>query len=104
MEKFTSGPWFYRGTLGPHSAPHLLGPYIIENSDGTQLASVTGWRNELNLANARLISASPDLYFACSAALNLLVGHVMDGSLGHHPDNPGPTMLRNALAKAGTCC
>ena len=51
-------------------------------------------------ANARLIAAAPDLLWAAKSALALLCGDGQDGTLGHHPGNPVPTVLRNAIAKA----
>jgi len=57
----TPGPWSYRGSLGPHSNPHLLGPHVVENATGIQIAILNGWRSEVSEANARLIAAAPDL-------------------------------------------
>ena len=54
----TPGPWIYRATLGPQSAPWLEGPHIIENSDGELIATMSGWRSDTSGANARLIAQS----------------------------------------------
>ena len=61
MSKHTPGPWSYRGSLGPHSNPHLLGPHVVENATGIQIAILNGWRSEVSEANARLIAAAPAL-------------------------------------------
>jgi hypothetical protein len=57
----TPGPWSYRGSLGPHSNPHLLGPHVVENATGIQIAILNGWRSEVSEVNARLIAAAPAL-------------------------------------------
>jgi hypothetical protein len=49
---------------------------------------------------ARLEKAAPALLKACKAALAKLTGDGWDGTLGHHPDNPVPKMLREAIRKA----
>ena len=41
-----------------------------------------------------------ELLDAAKAALAKICGDGWDGSLGHHPDNPLPTQLRRAIAKA----
>ena len=41
-----------------------------------------------------------DLLEACKAAYALLTGTGQDGTMGHHPDNPVPAMLRKAINKA----
>lgn len=40
------------------------------------------------------------LLAACKAAYAKMTGDGWDGTLGHHPDNPVPQMLRAAIAKA----
>lgn len=47
------------------------------------------------VCNAHLIAAAPNLLAACEEAYALLTG-----TLGHHPDNPVPTLLREEIAKA----
>jgi|LakMenEpi03Aug12_release.lakeMendotaPanAssembly.Ray.scaffolds.fasta_scaffold898849_2 hypothetical protein len=61
MSKHTQR-WRYRGTLGPPSNPHFEGPYVIENEEGVQIASVNGGRNEVSKANARLLADAPRMY------------------------------------------
>jgi hypothetical protein len=39
----------------------LLGPHVVENATGIQIAILNGWRSEVSEANARLIAAAPDL-------------------------------------------
>jgi hypothetical protein len=65
----TPGPWRYRGSLGPQSNPHLLGPHVIESATGIQIAILNGWRSELSEVNARLIAAAPALLEALDAML-----------------------------------
>ena len=48
----------------------------------------------------RLEKAAPALLKACKAAYALLTGTGQDGTMGHHPDNPVPAMLRKAINKA----
>lgn len=55
---------------------------------------------EEHLANVYLIAAAPDLLAACGAALTIITGNGQDGTWGQHPDNPVPTQLRAAIAKA----
>jgi len=66
----TPGPWSYRGSLGPHSNPHLLGPHVVENTTGIQIAILNGWRSEVSEANARLIAAAPALLEALEGFVN----------------------------------
>jgi len=68
----TPGPWSYRGSLGPHSNPHLLGPHVVENATGIQIAILNGWRSEVSEANARLIAAAPALLEALRDMVNTL--------------------------------
>lgn len=53
----TPGEWHRRGTLGPMSAQHLQGPYVIERQDGNSLAHMTGWRTDQQSADAAYIAA-----------------------------------------------
>jgi hypothetical protein len=66
----TPGPWRYRGSLGPQSNPHLLGPHVIESATGIQIAILNGWRSEVSEANARLIAAAPALLEALEGFVN----------------------------------
>ena len=59
--KHTQGPWTARGTLGPHSNPSLKGPCVVEAANGYVLATMNGWRNDEQEANAKLIAAAPTL-------------------------------------------
>ena len=69
----TPGPWRYRGSLGPQSNPHLLGPHVIESATGIQIAILNGWRSELSEANASLIAAAPALLEALETAFAMRV-------------------------------
>ena len=57
----TPGPWTYRGTLGPSSAPTLKGPHVVETTSCIQVAIMSGWASEQSKANAELISRAPDM-------------------------------------------
>lgn len=59
--KHTQGPWTARGTLGPHSNPSLKGPCVVEAANGYVLATMNGWRNDEQEANAKLIAAAPNM-------------------------------------------
>ena len=59
--KHTQGPWTARGTLGPHSNPSLKGPCVVEAANGYVLATMNGWRNDEQEANAKLIAAAPTM-------------------------------------------
>ena len=50
--------WGYRGTLGPPSAEQFKGP------SGEQLATLSGWRDDLQIERAQLMAAAPDLLAA----------------------------------------
>ena len=63
-------------------------------------AQIYGDTKEERDANIRLFKAAPDLLEACKAAHDLIVGDGWDGNLGHHRDNPVPTMLREAIKLA----
>lgn len=62
-EKFT-----YRGTLGPSRAEHLLGPCVIENEAGKQIAILSGRRSDHQVAIARLLASAPELLAALQDA------------------------------------
>ena len=88
MGEHTPGPWIIRHVgIGQ--------PYVIDSNSG-QIALVGPRQSH----DAALIAAAPDLLAACEIALALLTGTGQDGTLGHHPDNPVPAMLRAAIAKA----
>lgn len=55
---------------------------------------------DIQIANANLLAASEDLLKACKAALVKICGDGLDGNYGEHEDNPLPTMLHEAIAKA----
>jgi hypothetical protein len=92
MSKHTPGPWSYRGSLGPQSNPHLLGPHVVENATGIQIAILNGWRSEVSEANARLMAAAPDLLTALIDAADAL--------LIHCPDAWALVQAQKAIAKA----
>lgn len=72
MTSHTPGPWAYRGTLGPKSATHLAGPCVIEiAATGQQIAILSGWRNDRQIADAALMAAAPELL---QALLNFVEG------------------------------
>lgn len=58
------------------------------------------WRTAEDAYNATLMAATPDLLKACKAAYTKICGDGLDGNYGEHEDNPLPTMLREAIAKA----
>ena len=81
----TPGPWSYRGSLGPQSNPHLLGPHVVENATGIQIAILNGWRSEVSEANARLIAAAPELLEALIVARQAAIAW-LDNSWGFDPE------------------
>jgi hypothetical protein len=90
-KEHTPGPWSYRGSLGPHSNPHLLGPHVVENATGIQIAILNGWRSEVSEANARLLAAAPDLLEALIVARQEAIGWYaesrgFDPETDKHPD------------------
>jgi len=89
MNEYTKGPW----------VNSVTGIYA---KDGTTIAQVyTQWSNDADEANARLISAAPELLEACKAAEN-------DISLFYDEKREGTNTqtwkvimkLRTAIAKA----
>ena len=62
------------------------------------------WDVDDGIVLCDLHGMAPELLAACRAALRLLTGipgeRPGDGNLGHHPDNPVPTLLRASIAKA----
>lgn len=101
MSEYAPTPWTVEST----NANGWKG-LSIRAADGLFVANLVmqpGAENERE--NARLIvravNCHDDLQAACIAALAKLTGDGMDGTLGHHPDNPLPTQLRAAIAKAG---
>ena len=109
--KHTPGPWHWttgdeatHAELLPDGAPEIAHDSILYHG--------ADW--SIKPANARLIAAAPEtaaererlkalnaeLLEAAKAALAKICGDGWDGSLGHHPDNPLPTQLRRAIAKA----
>jgi hypothetical protein len=48
----------------------LLGPHVVENATGIQIAILNGWRSEVSEANARLIAAAPALLEALEGFVN----------------------------------
>ena len=88
----TSGPWRFVGFETPDPSKG------IEGRGGRQIATVIGQGAETNTANARLISAAPDLLAAALLA-------TQDCFIGEELTNHGCTMkghaaLRAAIAKA----
>jgi hypothetical protein len=70
--RHTPGPWSCRGSLGPHSNPHLKGPHIVEDAGGTQIAIMNGWSTDKTAANARLIAEAPALLEALLEAYDAM--------------------------------
>lgn len=71
-KKYTTGrPWTSRGTLGPRRAEHLLGPCVIEDSNGKQIAVLSGWRDKKQESDGRLMAAAPDLLDALEELVDL---------------------------------
>jgi hypothetical protein len=91
----TPGPWSYRGSLGPQSNPHLLGPHVVENATGIQIAILNGWRSEVSEANARLIAAAPALLEALEWIANRCPEQMLK--------QPLHTIHREAVYDAGAC-
>jgi len=93
--RFTPGPWRFvvrrrgDGDTGTIVAAVAPGHQILTDAMGGHYPSNDG----------RLIAASPDLYAACESALDYLLD---PHGAGQHPDNPLPTMLREALARASS--
>jgi len=85
--KHTPGPW-NNVTYNNESHPTIIGP----NGDEC-IALIDG--NEDNEANARLIAAAPDLYFACRAALLTL-----EDDDNYYKYKDVVNTLRQAIAKA----
>jgi len=95
MSKNTPGQWAWRGTLGPHSAQHLLGPCVIEVAEtGQQLAILSGWRTDKQEADAALMAAAPDLLQALHGLLHNIQRSVCAGSI------QGQDEARAAIAMA----
>lgn len=67
----TKGPWRARGTLGPASAQHLKGPHVVEDSEGKQVAVVSGFGCDETMSIARVMAASPDLLNVLQVAVFL---------------------------------
>lgn len=61
MNLHTTGPWSWRKTLGPMTAPNLLGPCVIEDKKGNQIAVLRGFRNDQQCADAAIMAAAPEL-------------------------------------------
>ena len=93
MRKHTPGPW----RLEEHNGA----PRNLMASKAKIIATYPCLFGKVDLANFRLLLAAPDLLAACKAAYR----HITDieGALGEHPDNPVPSMLRAAIAKAEGC-
>lgn len=90
----TPGPWRYRGSLGPQSNPHLLGPHVIESATGIQIAILNGWRSELSEANASLIAAAPALLEALEDVCTQFLGR----GVTVDPEHPDHVALKKAEA------
>lgn len=98
MSKHTPGPWSYRGSLGPQSNPHLLGPHVVENATGIQIAILNGWRSEVSEANASLIAAAPENY-ASNKELAAIVRELC-GAYGYPLPEASLARSDAAIAKA----
>jgi hypothetical protein len=104
MSKHTPGPWSMSGPMGKD---HLSGrePWFWISAETTLhlqvMACADGYVRGENEANARLISAAPDLLEALRTAIQMLVEWQMDypESVG---DNEAALMkaARAAIAKA----
>ena len=83
----TAGPWDWHG-------PYMTGAYKVSalHPEGGQSLDVMIDRSENNLANARLISAAPDLLAALQAVADYWAG-------GDVPEEIDAAM-RAAIAKA----
>jgi hypothetical protein len=101
--RHTPGPWivdedgasiYAKDTHNPDTGDWL----ICEIEAGCNNSGLGN--GEEDEANAHLVAAAPDLLEACKQALELLTGTGQDGTLGHHPDNPVPALLRAAIQKA----
>ena len=91
--KWTPGAWF----LPADQYPVVECSTPLPDDRRYLIPVVRGRDDEERKANARLITASKDLYKAAAAGLGLLTGN-MDGDL---PADADPVqMLRAALAKA----
>lgn len=106
MSKFTRGPWISSAwTTDAGWAPSTQ-RIQIETEDGAYLIATYNTDfceypdNETNAANARLISAAPDLLSAAKCAANVLALLSKEvEALGLRAENV-PQMLRDAIAKA----
>ena len=76
MAKFTPGPWHEHGgaVVYGNDDDNGNGDVVVDMLAGHVRRSP----EELN-ANARLIAAAPDLYEACEAALDFVLGPRRDG-------------------------
>lgn len=106
-EGFTPGPWDLKEMpcgIGCCTVYDVAATYQDDKVPGTRSVAVVNGGNAVwlregeDIANARLIAASPDLYAACLAARNM-IAPVEDPSdkVGHRVLG----LLNAALAKAG---
>lgn len=107
MDKFTPGPWDADVDIhwvnNPTGEQEIHGNHIVYPSADIDLniAEVNTCIDE-GIANARLIAAAPDLYYACNEALNALIACAVPA--GGCDDREALLMaqqaLRAAIAKA----
>lgn len=91
MSKFTPGPW------------GIVDGLFISGPDGVEFASTKfDACEERREANARLISAAPDMYEALKAFLKYYVGFVNSGDAGFWDPEKDEIVInaRAALSKA----
>ncbi len=84
VSKFTPGPWGIANLGAPHfyQTNHL---WAITGGACGRIAKVEGWGKEYE-ANARLISAAPDLLAACQEAVRLYEQGCVDRGYKDEPN------------------
>ena len=101
MSEYTKGPWRYYTSPQPNGCP------IVGDSRGLMVAQIAHSVNEPNerdiaLANAKLITAAPDMLAALQDALGDLeyLKNAPDSAYAR-PDDETIKTVRAALTKAG---
>jgi hypothetical protein len=92
---YTPGPWEY-SRIGPRTGPVRLTDktFKITPSAGPAFAYLPEGRDDIQLANSRLISAAPDLLKAVQALLYSMTDE------GEHTASAASGLARAALLKA----